>query len=92
VLAVLVGPAVAVRRHARSPGAAMIAGAVVAAAAGIAGIQMSALAGTAAGASVALVLCAAAALGAVLPVRRSRAAARASGPPRAPFRRSASRG
>jgi ABC-type Mn2+/Zn2+ transport system permease subunit len=70
VLAVLVGPPVAVRRHVRNPGAAMLAGAAVAAAAGVAGIQLSAQAGTAAGASVALVLCAAAALGALLPARR----------------------
>jgi ABC-type Mn2+/Zn2+ transport system permease subunit len=70
VLAVLVGPPVAVRRHVRKPGAAMLAGAGVAAAAGVAGIQLSAQAGTAAGASVALVLCAAAGLGALLPARR----------------------
>ena len=70
VLAVLVGPPVAVRRHVRHPGAAMLAGAGVAAAAGVAGIQLSAQAGTAAGASVALVLCAAAGLGALLPARR----------------------
>jgi ABC-type Mn2+/Zn2+ transport system permease subunit len=70
VLAVLVGPPAAVRRHVRSPGAAMVAGAGVAAAAGVAGIQLSAQAGTAAGASVALVLCAAAGLGALLPARR----------------------
>jgi ABC-type Mn2+/Zn2+ transport system permease subunit len=67
VLAVLVGPPVAVRRHVSTPGAAMLAGGAVAAAAGVAGIQLSALAGSAAGASVALVLCAAAAVGAVLP-------------------------
>jgi ABC-type Mn2+/Zn2+ transport system permease subunit len=79
VLAVLVAPPVAVRRYARTPGAAMAAGAVVAAAAGIAGIQLSALLGTAAGASVALVLCAAAALGAMpWPV-----AARGGAPPAA---------
>jgi ABC-type Mn2+/Zn2+ transport system permease subunit len=71
VLAVLVAPAVAVRGHARTPAAAMLAGAAVAAAAGIAGIQLSSLAGTAAGASVALVLCAAAAAGALLPRRAS---------------------
>jgi len=70
VLSVLVGPPVAVRRHARNPGAAMLAGAGVAAVAGVAGIQLSAQAGTAAGASVALVLCAAAGLGALLPARR----------------------
>jgi ABC-type Mn2+/Zn2+ transport system permease subunit len=67
VLAVLVAPPVAVRPFVRTPGAAMLAGAAVAAAAGVAGIQLSALAGTAAGASVALVLCAAAGLGAALP-------------------------
>jgi ABC-type Mn2+/Zn2+ transport system permease subunit len=65
VLAVLVAPPVAVRRHVRTPNGAMAAGAVVAAVAGVAGIQLSALVGTAAGASVALVLCAAAALGAM---------------------------
>ena len=70
VLAVLVAPAVAVRGHARTPAAAMLAGAAVAGAAGIAGIQLSSLAGTAAGASVALVLCAAAAAGALLPARQ----------------------
>jgi ABC-type Mn2+/Zn2+ transport system permease subunit len=63
VLAVLVAPPVAVRGHVRSPSAAMLAGAGVAAFAGVAGIQLSAVAGTAAGGSVALVLCAAAALG-----------------------------
>ena len=72
VLAVLVGPPVAVRRHVRTPGGAMLAGAVVAAAAGVAGIQLSAHGGSAAGASVALVLCAAAGLGAALPARRLR--------------------
>jgi ABC-type Mn2+/Zn2+ transport system permease subunit len=71
VLAVLVAPPVAVRRHVRTPAAAMLAGAAVAALGGLAGIQLSALAGSAAGASVALVLCAAAAVGALLP-RRSR--------------------
>jgi ABC-type Mn2+/Zn2+ transport system permease subunit len=92
VLAVLVGPPVAVRRHTRTPGAAMVAGGTVAAVAGVAGIQLSALAGTAAGASVALVLCTAAALGAILPLRRSRGAAPAGGPSPAPPRRSASPG
>jgi ABC-type Mn2+/Zn2+ transport system permease subunit len=66
VLAVLVAPPVAVRRHVRSPRAAMLAGAALAALAGVAGIQLSALAGSAAGASVALVLCAAALLGTLL--------------------------
>jgi ABC-type Mn2+/Zn2+ transport system permease subunit len=69
VLAVLVAPAMAVRGHVRAPGAAMLSGAAVAAVGGIAGIQLSSLAGTAAGASVALVLCAAAAAGALLPAR-----------------------
>jgi ABC-type Mn2+/Zn2+ transport system permease subunit len=73
VLAVLVAPPVAVRRHVRTPAAAMLAGAAVAGLAGILGIQLSSLAGTAAGASVALVLCAAAAVGVALPAR-SRAA------------------
>jgi ABC-type Mn2+/Zn2+ transport system permease subunit len=73
VLAVLVAPPVAVRRHARTPAAAMLAGAAIAAVAGVLGIQLSSLAGTAAGASVALVLCAAAALGAAV-ARRSPAA------------------
>jgi ABC-type Mn2+/Zn2+ transport system permease subunit len=70
VLAVLVAPPIAVRRHVRTPGAAMVAGGLTAAAAGAAGIQLSAIAGSAAGASVALVLCGAAALGAVLPAAR----------------------
>jgi ABC-type Mn2+/Zn2+ transport system permease subunit len=69
VLAVLVAPPVAVRGHARTPAAAMAAGATLAGAAGIAGIQLSSLAGTAAGASVALVLCAAAAGGVALRLR-----------------------
>jgi ABC-type Mn2+/Zn2+ transport system permease subunit len=69
VLAVVVAPPVAVRRLVRTPEQAMLAGAAVAGAAGVAGIQLSALAGTAAGASVALVLCAAAGLGALLPTR-----------------------
>jgi ABC-type Mn2+/Zn2+ transport system permease subunit len=89
VLAVLVAPPVAVRRHARTPGAAMIAGAAVAAASGVAGIQLSSQAGTAAGASVALVLCAAAALGAA---RRPRRAAPRGGPSPGPSRPPASPG
>jgi ABC-type Mn2+/Zn2+ transport system permease subunit len=64
VLAVLVAPPVAVRRHVRTPAAAMLSGAAVAALCGLAGIQLSAVAGGAAGGTVALVLCAAAALGA----------------------------
>jgi ABC-type Mn2+/Zn2+ transport system permease subunit len=69
VLAALVAPPLAVRRHARSPGAAMAAGAVVAAAAGIAGLYASYHLEIAAGASVALALCAAAALGSLTPAR-----------------------
>lgn len=80
VLAMLVAPPVAVRRHVATPRAAMLAAAAVAALGGVAGIQLSALAGSAAGASVALVLCAAAALGAVLP-RRPRAGPRRGAPP-----------
>jgi ABC-type Mn2+/Zn2+ transport system permease subunit len=81
VLSVLVAPAVAVRRHARSPAAAVLAGAAVAALGGLAGIWLSALAGTAAGASVALVLCAAAGVGALLPARRSPLERRPGGTP-----------
>jgi ABC-type Mn2+/Zn2+ transport system permease subunit len=69
VLAVLVAPPVAVRRHVPTPAAAMLAGAAVAALGGVVGIELSALAGSAAGASVALVLCAVAAAGALLPKR-----------------------
>ena len=67
VLAVLVAPPVAVRRHARTPGGAMLAGAAVAVLAGVVGIEASFHAGSAAGASVALALCLAAELGAALP-------------------------
>ena len=63
VLAVLVAPAVAGRRHARSPARAMARAAGVAIAAGVVGIYASFNLGSAAGASVALTLCAAAALG-----------------------------
>ena len=76
-LALLVAPAIAVRRRSTSAGRALVAGAVVGALGGAAGIYLSYYAGTAAGASVALALCAAAALGA-LPTPR-RAAARTSG-------------
>ena len=74
VLAVLVAPAVAVRRHAATPVRTMLAGAGLAAVAGLVGIELSYHAGSAAGASVALVLCAAAALGALLPKRSGAAA------------------
>jgi ABC-type Mn2+/Zn2+ transport system permease subunit len=77
VLAVLVAPAVSVRRHTTTPARAMLAGAALAVAAGLVGIELSFHAGTAAAASVALVLCAAAALGAALPTRSRAAAGRA---------------
>jgi ABC-type Mn2+/Zn2+ transport system permease subunit len=77
VLAVLVAPPVAVSRHAGTPARAMLAGAAVAVLASVVGIEFSFHAGSAAGASVALALCLAAAVGAALPLRR-RAAARAS--------------
>jgi ABC-type Mn2+/Zn2+ transport system permease subunit len=67
VLAVMVAPAVAVRRHARGPGRAMLAGGGLAVLAGALGIYVSFHLGAAAGACVALALCGAAALGAALP-------------------------
>ena len=73
VLAVLIGPPLAVRRHTRSPTSAMLAGAGVAVLAGIVGIELSFHAHSAAGASVALALCAAAALGGALRPWRSEA-------------------
>jgi ABC-type Mn2+/Zn2+ transport system permease subunit len=66
VLAVLIGPPLAVRNHARTPGRAMLGGGAVAVLAGIIGIEVSFHAHSAAGASVALALCAAAALGSAL--------------------------
>ena len=84
VLAVLIGPPVAVRAHAGSPERAMLAGAAVAVAAAVVGIEVSFHAHSAAGASVALALCAAAALGALL--RPSPRAARARARPRSPRR------
>jgi ABC-type Mn2+/Zn2+ transport system permease subunit len=84
VLAVLVGPPVAVRGHATSPSRAMAAGALVAIVAAVMGIEVSFHAHSAAGASVALALCAAAALGAAL--RPSQRAARARARPRSPRR------
>jgi manganese transport system permease protein len=91
VLAVIVAPPVAVRRHARTPGRAMLAGAAVAVLAGAIGIEVSFHAGSAAGASVALALCAAAALGAAFP-KRSRPAERPGAPSRSPLRAPAARG
>jgi ABC-type Mn2+/Zn2+ transport system permease subunit len=67
VLAVLVAPPVAVRRHARTPARAMLAGGALAVLAGFVGIELSFHAGSAAGASVALALCVTAASGAALP-------------------------
>jgi ABC-type Mn2+/Zn2+ transport system permease subunit len=75
VLAVLVAPAVAGSRNAPSPARAMARSAGVAIGAGVIGIYASFHLGSAAGASVALALCAAAGVGAALPVRRSRHAA-----------------
>lgn len=63
VLAVLVAPAVAVGDRAATPGRAMAAGAAVAVGAGVLGMYSSFYLGGAAGASVALALCGAAALG-----------------------------
>jgi ABC-type Mn2+/Zn2+ transport system permease subunit len=74
VLAVLIGPPLAVRRHARTPARAMLGGAAVAVLAGIVGIGISFHAHSAAGATVALSLCAAAAIGSAL--RPSRGATR----------------
>jgi ABC-type Mn2+/Zn2+ transport system permease subunit len=65
VLAVMVAPATAVRRHATSPAAAMVSASGVAVLAGVAGMCASNGLGTAAGASVALALCLAAAVGAL---------------------------
>ena len=74
VLAVLVAPALAVSRRARTPAVAMAGGAAVAALAGLVGLYGSFHLGTAAGASVALALCLAAAAGTALPwVRRDEA-------------------
>jgi ABC-type Mn2+/Zn2+ transport system permease subunit len=75
VLAVVVAPPVAVARHAGSPSTAMLGGALVAMAAGIAGLYASYHLELAAGASIALALCLAAALGAALPARAQLAAA-----------------
>jgi ABC-type Mn2+/Zn2+ transport system permease subunit len=69
-LAVIVAPPLAVRRHVRAPGTAVLAGGAVGAVAGVAGIYASYWFNVAAGASVALALCAAAAIGSALPPRR----------------------
>ena len=67
VLAAIVAPPLAVRRHVRSASQAVIAGGAVGALAGIAGIYVSFKLDVAAGAAVALALCAAAAIGSALP-------------------------
>jgi ABC-type Mn2+/Zn2+ transport system permease subunit len=92
VLAVLVAPAVAVRRHARGPGRAMAAAGAVAVGAGVAGVYASFHLGSAAGASVALALCGAAALGAVLPTTWWRGAALPAGTGATPSPRRSSPG
>ena len=90
VLAVLIAPPVAVRDYARTPGRAMLAGAAVAVVASVVGMEVSFHAHSAAGASVALALCAAAALGACL--RPLRGAARRGARPRSPRRAQAAQG
>jgi ABC-type Mn2+/Zn2+ transport system permease subunit len=76
-LAVLVAPALAVRHRAGSAGRAIVAGAAVGVAGGVAGIYVSHHADLAAGATVALTLCLAAALGSV--ATPGRAAVRSGG-------------
>jgi ABC-type Mn2+/Zn2+ transport system permease subunit len=90
VLAVLIAPPVAVRDYARTPARAMLAGAAVAVVASVVGMEVSFHAHSAAGASVALALCAAAALGAGL--RPLRGAARRGARPRSPRRARAAQG
>jgi ABC-type Mn2+/Zn2+ transport system permease subunit len=74
-LAVVVAPPLAVRRHVHSVPAAMLGGAAVGAVSGLVGIYTSYALDVAAGAAVALALCAAAAIGALAPVRSSLPAA-----------------
>lgn len=83
VLAVLVAPPVAVRRHVRTPAAALACGGAVAVAASAAGLYASYYLETAAGASIALALCLAAAVGALLPARRPAGGKPAARPARA---------
>lgn len=88
VLAILVAPAVAVRRHVTTPAAAMRAGSLVAMAAGAVGLYASYHLSIAAGGAVALALCAAALIGSVSlvsrppPASRRRGASAATGPRR----------
>jgi ABC-type Mn2+/Zn2+ transport system permease subunit len=79
VLAVLVAPAAAVSGRVRSPGRALLAAGAVAVGAAVTGVYASFHLGSAAGASVALALCAAAAIGRAAPVRRPPAEASAAG-------------
>jgi ABC-type Mn2+/Zn2+ transport system permease subunit len=83
VLAVLVAPAIAVGRRANSPAAAVLSAAVVGSSSGVVGIYASHHLGSAAGASVALALCVAAALGSGLPARFRRGGARTAAAHRA---------
>jgi ABC-type Mn2+/Zn2+ transport system permease subunit len=69
VLAAIVAPPLAVRRHVSSAAGAVVAGAAVGALAGIAGIYASFELDLAAGGAVALALCAVAAIGSALPAR-----------------------
>jgi zinc/manganese transport system permease protein len=75
-LATVVAPPLAVRRHARSVTGALVAGGAVGAAAGVVGVYASYELDVAAGAAVALALCAAAALGVLIPPRRPTATSR----------------
>jgi ABC-type Mn2+/Zn2+ transport system permease subunit len=68
-LAAVVAPPLAVRRHVSSASQAVLAGAAVGAAGGAVGIYASSGLDLAAGASVALALCALAAVGSALPAR-----------------------
>ncbi|MEX2253306.1 MAG: metal ABC transporter permease [Thermoleophilaceae bacterium] len=68
-LAVLVAPAAAVQRHARNPARAVALASAIAVAASVAGLYASHYLEIAAGAAIALALCAAAALGTLVPRR-----------------------
>jgi ABC-type Mn2+/Zn2+ transport system permease subunit len=72
-LALLVAPALAVRRRARTAAQAIVGGAAVGAAGGAVGIYVSHHADVAAGATVALTLCLAAAVGSLATPRRAAA-------------------
>lgn len=78
-LAAVVAPPLAVRRHVRSARGAVVGGAAVGALGGIAGIYASFELDVAAGASVALALCAVAALGSALPARCGQARSAGAG-------------